>query len=262
MEWNTFFLGVTFFVTLFLRDVIFNDLYLAKPVEEEKGSRSRLGAAVVDEDDLDYIPGGNPPSLNRKMEVDDFFDDDDDSLNKFSPKGADLNSGPGSRISSAKFTGPTIRFLYCTTSGYRNAYDQFVTILQDKHPELFVEGSTYPPPNFNRIGSQILNIIKYVLIGSVLLNQYSLLHLIGIPIAVTNWMTENKVYAGLLFFFFSNFLETQLLATGAFEIYMDDVPIWSKLQTGRVPSPPELLQIIENQLKMGGREPGIEGFKL
>lgn len=41
----------------------------------------------------------------------------------------------------------------------------------------------------------------------------------------------------------------QLISSGAFEIYFNDVPIWSKLQAGRVPAPAELFQIIDNQLK-------------
>jgi hypothetical protein len=30
---------------------------------------------------------------------------------------------------------------------------------------------------------------------------------------------------------------------------LSDVPVWSKLETGRIPQPPELFQIIENQLQ-------------
>lgn len=41
----------------------------------------------------------------------------------------------------------------------------------------------------------------------------------------------------------------QLISSGAFEIFFNDVPIWSKLQSGRIPAPQELFQIIENQLK-------------
>ncbi len=29
-----------------------------------------------------------------------------------------------------------------------------------------------------------------------------------------------------------------------------DVPVWSKLTTGRIPSPPEMFEIIENQHKL------------
>lgn len=45
------------------------------------------------------------------------------------------------------------------------------------------------------------------------------------------------------------FAYPQLISSGAFEIYFNDVPIWSKLQSGRVPAPAELFQIIDNQLK-------------
>jgi len=64
------------------------------------------------------------------------------------------------------------------------------------------------------------------------------------------WVTQNKIYASLMCFFLCNLIETQLISTGAFEIYFNDVPIWSKIQTGRIPSPPELLQIVDNHLKL------------
>jgi selT/selW/selH-like putative selenoprotein len=67
---------------------------------------------------------------------------------------------------------------------------------------------------------------------------------------IWNWVMQNKIYAALMTFFLANMFETQLLSTGAFEIYFNDVPVWSKLQTGRIPSPPELLQIVDNHLKL------------
>jgi selT/selW/selH-like putative selenoprotein len=60
------------------------------------------------------------------------------------------------------------------------------------------------------------------------------------------WLTSNKIYGCLMTFFLSNTIEGQLLSTGAFEITYNDVPVWSKIETGRVPSPPELFQIIDN----------------
>lgn len=72
----------------------------------------------------------------------------------------------------------------------------------------------------------------------------------------------------MMTFFLSNTIESQLLASGAFEIYFNgkialsvfacrllmtllpkDVPIWSKLATGRVPSAQELFTMIDNQNK-------------
>ncbi|KAL0973961.1 hypothetical protein UPYG_G00213450 [Umbra pygmaea] len=46
------------------------------------------------------------------------------------------------------------------------------------------------------------------------------------------WSQENKIFACLMTFFLSNMLETHFLSTGAFEITLNDVPIWSKLQSG------------------------------
>lgn len=57
------------------------------------------------------------------------------------------------------------------------------------------------------------------------------------------------MYACILIFFVTNMIEGQLISTGAFEVSLNDMPIWSKLESGRLPNPNELHQIIENQLK-------------
>jgi len=66
------------------------------------------------------------------------------------------------------------------------------------------------------------------------------------------WMQTNKIYASLLTFFICNFFENQLISTGAFELFFNDVPVWSKLQTGRLPSPAELFQIVDNNMRLVG----------
>lgn len=72
-----------------------------------------------------------------------------------------------------------------------------------------------------------------------------------------SWMMDNKLYACMMTFFLCNAVETQLISTGAFEISMNDMPIWSKMDAGRIPQPNELFQIIDNQ--MGMRVGAIEG---
>lgn len=46
----------------------------------------------------------------------------------------------------------------------------------------------------------------------------------------------------------------------AFVYYVSDVPVWSKLETGRIPQPPELFQIIDNQLQFQGQIELKPGF--
>lgn len=52
-----------------------------------------------------------------------------------------------------------------------------------------------------------------------------------------------------MLFFLTNIFEGQLISSGAFEIFLNDVPVWSKLETGRIPQPAELFQIIDNHMR-------------
>lgn len=63
----------------------------------------------------------------------------------------------------------------------------------------------------------------------------------------------------MMVFFLGNMIEAQLISSGAFEISFNDVPIWSKLSTGRIPAPQELFQIIDSQIGM--MQDGTEGLK-
>lgn len=85
---------------------------------------------------------------------------------------------------------------------------------------------------------------------------------LGMPTpAVFNWMVSNKLSACLMLFMLSNTVEGMLMSTGAFEIYFGNDLIWSKLESGRVPSPLELIQAIDSQLVIGGNSANIgSGF--
>lgn len=80
----------------------------------------------------------------------------------------------------------------------------------------------------------------------------------------------------MMVFFLSNMIENQLMSTGAFEITFNgevftiwlrkvvcqccvfdgellsrpDVPVWSKLESGHLPSMQQLVQILDNEMKM------------
>ena len=75
------------------------------------------------------------------------------------------------------------------------------------------------------------------------------------------WMLENKIYACMMTFFLCNAVETQLISTGAFEISLNDMPVWSKIESGRIPQPGELFQIIDNHMNMNVG-PGLASSKM
>lgn len=99
--------------------------------------------------------------------------------------------------------------------------------------------------------AQGLGILKIIIIAMVVLGQNPFPHLnIDTP-SIFTWAVENKLYACLMIFFVSNAIEGQLISTGAFEISFNDVPVWSKLETGRIPNAGEMFQIIENHMRFG-----------
>jgi selT/selW/selH-like putative selenoprotein len=69
------------------------------------------------------------------------------------------------------------------------------------------------------------------------------------------WILNNKLSSCLMLFLLSNSIESMLTSTGAFEIYLGDEKIWSKIESGRVPSPPELFQAIDSHIGL------YDGFK-
>ena len=66
-------------------------------------------------------------------------------------------------------------------------------------------------------------------------------------------MAFSSPIAGLLavppLFFNSS---TPLPLSGAFEIDFNGINMWSKIQTGRIPTGPELFQMIESNIEMAG----------
>jgi len=115
-----------------------------------------------------------------------------------------------------------------------------------------MEGMNFPPPPARRYLAQVVAVLKFLLLGCIVMGQnpFEYIGLGPASYTIWTWFMQNKIYACLMSFFLLNFIETQLISTGAFEISFNDVPVWSKLQTGRLPSPPELLQIIDNHLKL------------
>jgi len=98
----------------------------------------------------------------------------------------------------------------------------------------------------------VLSTLKLALIALIIFGQNPLPQLGLQTPQIVNWALQNKMYACLMLFFISNAIEGQLISTGAFEISFNDVPVWSKLEVGRIPSLDELFQIIDGQLKFSG----------
>ncbi|CAF1091937.1 unnamed protein product [Adineta ricciae] len=141
--------------------------------------------------------------------------------------------------------GPIIKFRYCQGCGYQNLFKQFSELVRTHYPNMAVVGENYPPQPLKAFLARLVSMIKMALLVCLLFGQNPFT-LLRIPTPrVYSWALQNKMYACLMIFFLSNSIESYLIATGAFEITVDDVPLWSKIDTGRIPSSNEFVQMLQ-----------------
>lgn len=128
--------------------------------------------------------------------------------------------------------------------------------MHEKYPEIQIKGENFNPAGFNMYFSRFIMITKLVAI-LVIMSNFDFWASFGMPVPTWwTWATSNKVYSSMMVFFLGNMIESQLISSGAFEISFNDVPIWSKLQTGRIPAPQELFQAIEAIYAINGANVG------
>ncbi|GAA6090965.1 thioredoxin reductase-like selenoprotein T1a [Tachysurus ichikawai] len=133
---------------------------------------------------------------------------------------------------------------------YKRVFEEYTQALSQRYPDIRIEGENYLPLPIYRHIASFLSIFKLFLIGLVIVGKDPFM-LFGMESPrLWTWSQENKIYACMMVFFFSNMLENQCLSTGAFEITLNDVPVWSKLESGHLPSMQQLVQILENEMKM------------
>uniref|UniRef100_A0A914WDK6 SelT-like protein n=1 Tax=Plectus sambesii TaxID=2011161 RepID=A0A914WDK6_9BILA len=162
---------------------------------------------------------------------------------------------PAGNLNSAK-----LQVAFCVSCGYRQAFDEFSRIVHEKYPNVEIEGSNYPPAPWKSFAAQIFGIVKIAAIIAIISGRDPFT-MLGYPTpGFFTWATQNKLSSCMMLFLLGNTVETSLISTGAFEIFFNGQMVWSKLESGRIPSPGELLQIIDSQMEMAGAKTDSFGF--
>lgn len=129
-------------------------------------------------------------------------------------------------------------------------FEEYTQALYQRYPDIRIEGENYLPIPLYRHIASFLSMFKLLVIGMIIIGRDPFA-LFGMPApGIWEWGQTNKIYACMMVFFFSNMIENQLMSTGAFEITLNDVPVWSKLESGHLPSMQQLVQILDNEMKM------------
>uniref|UniRef100_A0A3B3YDJ2 Selenoprotein T n=1 Tax=Poecilia mexicana TaxID=48701 RepID=A0A3B3YDJ2_9TELE len=158
-------------------------------------------------------------------------------------------AGDSSGIKKMKMqfaTGPLLKFQII--SGYKRVFEEYTQALYQRYPDIRIEGENYLPIPIYHVAS-FLSMFKLLVIGLIIIGRDPFA-LVGVQApGIWEWGQQNKIYACMMVFFFSNMIENQLMSTGAFEITLN-VPVWSKLESGHLPSMQQLVQILDNEMKM------------
>lgn len=111
---------------------------------------------------------------------------------------------------------------------------------------LTIQGGNYPSPEWKE---SLASMASYMWLGSLALNFF------GEPIFNTLGITEKPGFylylkenptAVLGSLFLLNNIASSSLSTGAFEVYLDGLEVYSKLKTGHVPNAMELLEMLKD----------------
>uniref|UniRef100_A0A8C9S2H7 Selenoprotein T n=1 Tax=Scleropages formosus TaxID=113540 RepID=A0A8C9S2H7_SCLFO len=166
--------------------------------------------------------------------------------------GASADSGGVKRLKMQFATGPLLKFQiwWVAAGGYRRVFEEYTRVLNQRYPDIRIEGENYLPLPVYRYIASFLSIFKFAVIGLIILGKDPFGFFGMQAPGLWVWGQENKIYACMMVFFLSNMIENQCMSTGAFEITFNDVPVWSKLQSGHLPSMQQLVQILDNEMKM------------
>jgi selT/selW/selH-like putative selenoprotein len=131
--------------------------------------------------------------------------------------------------------------------------NQYAQLVRQRFPEdeLKIEVTNYPVESARALLAQALSLAKFAFLGIVIANiQVHTMLGVEQPPQFLVWAWENKGYACMMAFFIGNAIENGLTSTGAFEIYLSGDKMWSKLESGRIPSQGEFMKMINDNMAL------------
>jgi len=110
-----------------------------------------------------------------------------------------------------------------------------------------IDGGIFPPSYFNTLTSQLLTYIFFIGLFLVFIGEYfftSVFPLTNLA-SLSRMMKENQIVT-MIVLFGCNMLASKLISTGAFEVYFNEQLVFSKIETGIVPEPAYLLELLKH----------------
>jgi len=123
-------------------------------------------------------------------------------------------------------------------------------ILQTEFPGQWnrIDGANYPAPEWTTYASTVLSALQLFAMLLILVGEGIWTHVPGFqrPPEFYYTMKENPALTFIITFLVIPSYVQSFANTGAFEVYVDQKLIYSKLETGRLPNVQELIRALES----------------
>lgn len=121
-----------------------------------------------------------------------------------------------------------------------------LNVYSSRHPKLEFYGEHYVPPQPWPLLSQIVT-LGYIGMILLVIGGDPIFAAMEMPTPeVILHLRESQLSSVFMIFMVGNTISHNLLNSGAFEVHYNERPVWSKIETGRVPTWPELIKNFED----------------
>jgi selT/selW/selH-like putative selenoprotein len=124
--------------------------------------------------------------------------------------------------------------------------------LEQKFPDLAdgrVTGGNHPTPPIVELLLKVLSCVQFLGMALIIFGDRvwtSFLRFRQVPLWYYDTVKRYPIPLGVLFFFVLPKFLNRYVATGAFEILVDGKLVYSKLESGQMPNPGDIITIFEN----------------
>ncbi|KAH7542237.1 hypothetical protein FEM48_Zijuj02G0052100 [Ziziphus jujuba var. spinosa] len=164
-------------------------------------------------------------------------------------KGSTLNVGRKAVDIGGIGFGNTVKIDFCSSCSYKGTAITMNKMLETAFPGVEVVLANYPPSFPKRLLSKLVPVVQIGVMGIVIAGE-QIFPMLGF-VAPPPWyysLRANKFGTIATSWLLGNVVQNFLQSTGAFEVYLNDELIFSKLKEGRFPSEIELKSIVGKKL--------------
>jgi selT/selW/selH-like putative selenoprotein len=155
------------------------------------------------------------------------------------------DAGNVAKVVSSQLTPHSLRVSYCGSCGYGKLYATQRAELSREFPSLTIDGSIHPTPFLQGFVAKAASLLSW---ATMLYSFAGEKLFVALKVAEPTLLTtlRGNIMYRIGLFFLLNQVSARLGNTGAYEVSLDGVLLFSKLATGNPPTTDALVTLIRN----------------